>query len=433
MQKLQSEDHHSIPSKWHINSLQQISEGKDAIRIGPFGSSLKKHELMNEGYILTLWIENIVNNELNLEYKKYITEEKYQQLRGFTVKPDDVLITMMGTVGRIAVVPKDIGKAIISSHLLKITLDKTECLPRYLYYYLLSHSTRRQFSKEARGIVMEGLNSKIIRGLQIRLPPISEQYKIIQILSNIDELIQKTDQIIEQTQRLKKGLMQKLLTKGIGHTEFKRTGLGIMPKTWTLAALNSVCDKIQDGSHFSPKIQYSTPGENRFLYITAKNVKENGIDLSDVAYVDKQFHVTIYSRCNPEKGDVLLVKDGVMTGVAIVNNLDEPFSMLSSVALIKTSRSVLDPHYLKYYLGSPLGFGMITNQMTGTAIKRIILDKIRASSIPLPPILEQKKIGHFLNSMDKKISILMNYKITVGRLRRGLMQDLLTGKSRVKL
>jgi type I restriction enzyme, S subunit len=177
----------------------------------------------------------------------------------------------------------------------------------------------------------------------------------------------------------------------------------------------------------------TVPAKNRFLYITAKNIKENKVDLSDVAYVDKQFHDSIYSRCNPEKGDVLLVKDGVMTGVVIVNNLDEPFSMLSSIALIKASKSVLDAQYLKHFLESPLGFRMVTNQMTGTAIKRIVLDKIRTSPILLPPLSEQKKISHIINSTDKKISDLITYKITTEFLKRGLMQKLLTGKIRVKV
>jgi type I restriction enzyme S subunit len=269
--------------------------------------------------------------------------------------------------------------------------------------------------------------------MPVPLPSLKEQQKIGSILSIVDELIQKTDQLIEQTQRLKISLMQRLLTKGIGHTKFKKTGLGNIPNSWTSTMLNRVCNKIQDGSHFSPKKQYKTTGTNRFLYITSKNIRESGIDLSTATYVDREFHDAIYRRCDPERDDVLLVKDGVMTGIAIINTIDEPFSLLSSVTLIKTQKNLLDPHYLKHYLVSPLGFKMITNQMTGTAIRRITLDKIRASLIPLPPILEQQKIASILSNIDELIKLKKQESFQFKIIKKGLMQKLLTGKIRVKI
>ena len=102
--------------------------------MGPFGSSLKTHELLDFGKIKTLWIENIVNDEFTWNYQKFISKEKYQELKGFTVKPNDILITMMGTLGKVAIVPKDIGTAIISSHLLKITLEQQKIIPLFLFY-----------------------------------------------------------------------------------------------------------------------------------------------------------------------------------------------------------------------------------------------------------------------------------------------------------
>ena len=79
------------------------------------------------------------------------------------------------------------------------------------------------------------------------IPPLPEQQKIASILSNVDNLIQKTDQIIEQTQRLKKGLMQKLLTKGIGHTKFKKTDLGEIPEEWPIVKLKDIVSSYKNG------------------------------------------------------------------------------------------------------------------------------------------------------------------------------------------
>jgi len=97
-----------------------------------------------------------------------------------------------------------------------------------------------------------------------------------------------------------------------------------------------------------------------------------------VTYVPERVHREIYKRCNVEKGDVLYIKDGVTTGIATVNTLDEEFSLLSSVALLKPRRHILDSLFLKYYLNSPEGLRNMTGQMTGTAIKRLILQKIKS-------------------------------------------------------
>ena len=90
--------------------------------------------------------------------------------------------------------------------------------------------------------------------------------------------------------------------------------------------------------------------------------------LDNVRFVDNTFHDTIYPRCSPELGDLLLTKDGANTGNITLNTLDEPFSLLSSVCLLKPDREKLVPSYLKYYIQSPIGFKEITGKMTGTAI-----------------------------------------------------------------
>ncbi len=116
------------------------------------------------------------------------------------------------------------------------------------------------------------------------------------------------------------------------------------------------------------------------------------MDLDDVPYVDADFHNSIYPRCNPELGDILLTKDGANTGNVTVNTLEEPFSLLSSVCLIKTDPRQLVPKFLVYYIQSRAGLEQITGSMTGAAIKRIILQTIKASTIPLPPLPEQQRI-----------------------------------------
>ena len=123
-----------IPDNWKWTTVENVAQKeKGSIRMGPFGSQLKKAELTDKG-IRVLWIENVVKNEFEYKQGKFITEKKYEQLKGFTVTPDELLITMMGTIGRVAIVPDNIDRAIISSHLLRIKLDNQLCEPKYKVY-----------------------------------------------------------------------------------------------------------------------------------------------------------------------------------------------------------------------------------------------------------------------------------------------------------
>ena len=171
-----------------------------------------------------------------------------------------------------------------------------------------------------------------------------------------------------------------------------------VPEGWAWCRLPNICrEKITDGTHNSP------PNERKgdFLYITAKNIKFSGVDLTDVSYVSKEIHDVIYNRCSPVKNDVLLTKDGTI-GEATVNNLDYPFSLLSSVALIKTANSIL-PWYIVYVLKSDYLQKKMIKEAKGTALKRIILDQINSFLVPLPPLNEQKEI---ISQVKKNLTLI---------------------------
>ena len=160
-----------------------------------------------------------------------------------------------------------------------------------------------------------------------------------------------------------------------------------LPEGWVWCYITDVTNKITDGTHNSP---INTP-KGDFKYITAKNIKAHGIELNNISYVSKNIHNEIYARCNPEKGDILYIKDGATTGVVTLNNLDEQFSLLSSVALIKPNKYISNK-YLLYYLQSPLCYDSVRGSMKGVGITRITLKQIEKWELPLPPLSEQERI-----------------------------------------
>jgi len=170
-----------------------------------------------------------------------------------------------------------------------------------------------------------------------------------------------------------------------------------LPEGWGFYRLDKTLNKITDGTHHSPK--NGSSGE--YYYISAKNIKDDGVKTTNATFVTKEIHDDIYSRCNPERGDILYIKDGATTGIVTLNNLDEPFSMLSSVALLKPSKK-LNNKYLLIALRSPFFYSEMRSGMSGVAITRVTLKKLNFAFIPIPPFNEQKRI---VTKVDELIAL----------------------------
>lgn len=208
---------------------------------------------------------------------------------------------------------------------------------------------------------------------------------------------------------------------------YKQTEVGVIPEDWEVTATSDACIKVQDGTHFSPRL-----GGNDYMYVTSKNIRFGYLDLSTAERIDAEEHRAIYKRCDVKRGDVLLTKDGANTGNAALNTLDEEFSLLSSVAFLRVNPNKHVPAYFLQQILVSQGQRQIQDAMSGNAITRLTLEKINKLRFPCPPTkAEQQAIAEALSDADALIEALEQLIAKKRHLKQGAMQELLTGKKRL--
>lgn len=198
-------------SKWEEVKINKLAKPvKGGMRTGPFGSNLKHEEFMEDGEVAVLGIDNAVENFFKWGKKRFISREKYNELRRYTIFPRDVIITIMGTLGRTAVIPNDIPLAINTKHLAALTLNQEYANPYFIAFCIRSHPyVLAQINANTRGAIMAGLNLTIVKELKIKLPPVALQDHFEKLLGNIESQKEIVRIQMERSEALFQSLLQK--------------------------------------------------------------------------------------------------------------------------------------------------------------------------------------------------------------------------------
>lgn len=277
---------------------------------------------------------------------------------------------------------------VIVSPLYNVFSVSSDLMQQYLLYYLKSPATIHYIDSIATGTVRLNLKLSLLKEFILPIPSLSTQEKIVSELDNINELIRLKKEQLKDYDNLAQSIFYEMFGDPVGNE-----------KGWEVKKLGEVCSQITDGTHNSP----TNTKNGDFKYVTAKNIKKEGIVLDNITYVDADTHHSIYSRCNPEYGDILYIKDGATTGIATINNLNEEFSLLSSVALLKLEDKIIN-YYLKAVLNTPSLYNCIRTNMGGAAITRLTLVKIKAIKIPLPPLPLQHLFAQRIEQIERQKS-----------------------------
>lgn len=201
-----------LPKTWTVEPIGALLADRDpAMRSGPFGSALLKHELVPSGVPL-LGIDNVHVDRFDARFTRFVTARKASELARYRVFPDDVMITIMGTVGRSCLVPKNIGHALSSKHVWTVTFDQSRYLP-YLASSQINHASwlLAQLRRDEQGGIMAAIRSETLRAAEVPVPPRDEQLRIEKILRAIDRLIAAETAYLAKLRLMKPGLASELL------------------------------------------------------------------------------------------------------------------------------------------------------------------------------------------------------------------------------
>lgn len=202
-----------LPKEWKLKRLEDLlAPVSNNLRSGPFGSALLKSELVESGIPL-LGIDNIHIESFVDNYRRFVPEKKFFELNKYSVRPKDVIITIMGTVGRAAVVPEYVERALSSKHLWTMTFDQERIIPELVCWQLnYAPWVKTWFRREAQGGIMEAIQSRTLKRLRLPTPSYDEQLEIFERYSKLFRWMTLEEMNLENLQKQKSGLMHDLLT-----------------------------------------------------------------------------------------------------------------------------------------------------------------------------------------------------------------------------
>ena len=376
------------PPGWDFATVGDLAKPeKGSIRIGPFGSALKKHEYSENG-IRVLGIEDVHPNQFLSDRCKYIPDAKFCELRQYEVSDGDVLVTNMGTVGRACAVPAGTQRSIISSHLIKVSLNRSRADPTYLCWMLnYSPLVVAQIRAKSHGAIMAGFNSSLLKSLRIPLPPLAEQKRIAVILDAADALRAKRRQALAQLDTLLQSTFLDMFGDPVTN-----------PMGWKTPALSEVTDEIyRYPTYFG--IVYENEGVPE---IRGELIGKGGkldTDPSKLRFI-AQATSDKFPRTQLAAGDLVMSVRGTIGKIGIVPAELINANMTANLIRISSARSIIDPVFLLHLALGPYFLDQLSRASSSTTIKTIKSLDIKAIPIPLPPLDLQRRFSAIVESVE---------------------------------
>ena len=417
-----------LPDEWPVFAIGSLGAGSTPpIKAGPFGSALTKDIYVPEGYKVYGQEQVIRGDHRYGDY--FVTAKKYRELESCAVRPGDILLSLVGTLGRLLVVPTGAQPGIINPRLVRFSLDPKRIDPHFFRFLFESDDVQTRLANQAQGGTMGVLNAGIFRTFCIQVPSLQEQQVISRALSDADALSESLEQLLAKKRHLKQGAMQELLTGKKRLPGFT----GSWPER-TLAALFDF-----SGGLSASRDQLSGDGHCYLHYGDIHGSSKTFVDVRAEYQDIPKLNVPlkkVASRSLLADGDVVFVDaseddEGTSKHVVIVNRGRIPFISGLHTIVAKSRTDELSHLYRRYCFQTRSVKQQFRFFSVGTKVSGISKANIAKVALPVPSRSEQEAIAEILADMDWEL-VALEAKLTKARqIKQGMMQELLTGRIRL--
>ncbi|PCF96344.1 restriction endonuclease subunit S [Vreelandella nigrificans] len=417
-----------VPEGWKQGKFGDLAKVQN-------GYAFKSSDFSDVGYAAAIRMSNLKLGRVDLSDAKYVHDSVVRGLEQFRLRVGDFLFGMSGSLDNYAWVKKQDGLCYLNQRV-GCLRNKPNTDPLFTSYCYLSETVRREITGLAAGAAQLNISGNQLEAISVPLPPLPEQKKIAAILSSVDEVIEKTRAQIDKLKDLKTGMMQELLTKGIGsggvpHTEFKDSPVGKIPVGWESYLLGDVFDLKNGVNKDKDAFGHGVP------IISYKNVYVGGGILDSDLSALVEMNEKELSRFRVHFGDVFFTRTSEtpdeigFTNVYLGERDDVVFN--GFVIRGRQKNNLFHPHFLKYIFQSNAVRKQMMDNSKFTTRAGISGESLGRIAISVPDISEQKNIANALDSVEARITKTINKINAIQSFKKALMQDLLTGKVRVQV
>ena len=421
-----------IPDGWNLDKIgnQYFVQG---------GFAFRSRDYSDDGVPLVR-ISNVGKGYFDYKDVVYLPFKMFAKSRNFQLTKGDVLIGLTGDLGKICKIEEDFLPLLLNQRVGRF-IPKTNANRDFLYYLINTSYFINKLSLFFAGGAQANISPKQIEDIEVLFPPNNEQQELAEILSTVDEGIEKTDQIIEKYKRVKQGLMQDLFGYGIDEKgnirsekthKFKDSPLGRIPEEWEVISLGKKCAEgggsIQTGP-FGSQLHARDYKEEGVPIITVEHLSERKILHHNLPLVGE----ADYERLNKyilQFGDLVFSRVGAIDRCSFTSEEEEGW-LFSGRCLRVRPGSLFDSTFLSYLLNYTSSRQWILNNSVGSTMHCLNTSILFNLPVIFPPTTEQSTIAMALASADATIEEEDNYKQKLLALKRGLMEDLLSGAVRV--
>ncbi|HOI97674.1 MAG TPA: restriction endonuclease subunit S [Candidatus Pacearchaeota archaeon] len=414
-----------IPVDWDCQKITEITESaSNSIKIGPFGSALKKEYLSDSGFKV-YGQENVYTRDMAVG-ERFINKNRFNELKSCEIVTGDFLISMMGTVGQCMIVPNGITPGIMDSHLMRIRFDMSKVDQDFIIQLFGTKIISDQIKQLSVGGIMEGLSSKIIKQIWISLPRSKkEQAEIANALSDADSLIKKIEALVEKKKMIKQGAMQELL--------YGKRRLNGFNEKWTLVPMGNIAQRKQHAIVDGPFGSQMKISEfvNAGIPIIEMEHLENKQSLGEsTRFITKQKFDDL-KRSAVYTGDIIISKTGTLGLLGVVPSKTIKAIITSRLAKISIDESKANISFVFHWLRQMKVEGHWEKISQGGTMQILGVKMLKDTPIPGISVKEQSVIANILSDMDLEIEKLEERLDKYRAIKQGMMQMLLTGKIRL--